>query len=117
MATEDDFRLWEAELAAVDEQEEAAVEEISRSIASMLSPIDAEAAARMFEAGGFSDAAARVKRDLMGVTVRELLAACIDQSYLPAIFLVSEEDGRDGTELFGAALIAAKLKREKRRGA
>lgn len=117
MATEDDFRLWEAELEAGDEQGEAVAEEISRAVGAMLAPIDAGTAARMFEDGGFSDAAERVRRDPMDMTVRELLAACIDQSYLPAIFLVSEEDGQDGAELFGAALTAARQKLEKRRRA
>lgn len=109
--------MWEDELAAADEQGEAVVEEVSRAVGTMLAPIDVEAAARMFEAGGFSGAAERARRDPMDMTVRELLAACIDQGYLPAIFLTSEEDGRDGAELFGAALTSARLMLEKRGGA
>ena len=114
MPTEDDFRLWEDEIAEGDEHWEAVAEEVSSIVETMIAPIDAEAAARTFEAVGLSDTAERVRRDPMSMTMRELLVACADQGYLPAIFLLSEEDG---AELFSAALTAARLKLEKKRRA
>lgn len=87
----------------MDEHDEAVLCELAGAVEAMLSPIDAEAAALAFERSGNADAALRARRGLMDLTVGELLAACIAQGRLPAIFLCSPDGGSGSAELFAEA--------------
>ncbi len=110
MATDNDFRMWEQELGRIDEHDEAAISELFEAVGDMLAPLDADEAAEMFEAGGHEDAARRARNGVMNLTVRELLAACLAQSLIPAVLLCDEGDGEKGAELIG---IAAELGRSR----
>lgn len=110
MATDNDFRMWEQELGRIDEQDEATLSELFEAVGDMLAPLDADEAAEMFEAGGHEDAARRARNGVMNLTVRELLAACLAQSLIPAVLLCDEGDGEKGAELIG---IAAELGRSR----
>lgn len=110
MATDNDFRMWEQELGRIDEHDEAALSELFEAVGDMLAPLDADEAAEMFEAGGHEDAARRARNGVTDLTVRELLAACLAQSLIPAVLLCDEGDGEKGAELIG---IAAELGRSR----
>lgn len=110
MATDNDFRMWEQEQGWIDEHDEAAISELFEAVGDMLAPLDADEAAEMFEAGGHEDAARRARNGVMNLTVRELLAACLAQSLIPAVLLCDEGDGEKGAELIG---IAAELGRSR----
>lgn len=110
MATDNDFRMWEQELGRIDEHDEAAISELFEAVGDMFAPLDADEAAEMFEAGGHEDAARRARNGVTDLTVRELLAACLAQSLIPAVLLCDEGDGEKGAELIG---IAAELGRSR----
>lgn len=111
MATEEDFRLWEAELSEVDESEIAELYDATRD---MLGAIDPEEAARTLDGMGDSLGALNARRDLMRLTVGELFAVALAQNRLLAVFLLDDESDRQGADLIETAVKLGRIAARRR---
>lgn len=101
MATEEDFRLWEEQLAEVDEGEIAELYDATRD---MLGGIDPEEAARTLDGLGRFQAARNARANPMTLTVEELFVVALAQNKLIALFILAEDSDEWGAALIQSAM-------------